>query len=120
MSTLRHAPKPVPEFEEDRRHVLNLAWVCAICTVPAILLGYLAAIITYAALGENVSHAPAWADWIAWLVAIAVLLVPTVGAIRYGHQARQWGLKAGVWPMVIAAAVGGSYTLLVLGRLLTM
>lgn len=114
MRTTGHRPATMPQFEDERRHALTLAWVWALSLLPAVGLAYVAAALTFGLLDQDMSHAPAWADLIAWSVAIAVLAVPTVNAIRYGLRARRWGFPSGIWPVLIGAVLGGGYIVAVI------
>lgn len=114
MRTIGHEPRTMPEFEDERRHELSVAWLYAIGVVPAVGLAYVAAAVTFGLLNQDMSHAPAWADVIAWGVAIAVLAVPAVGALVHGQRARRWGYPAGIWPMLVGGGLGGAYVVAVL------
>lgn len=119
MSTMRHAPRPVPEFAADRQRELTTAWIYALASIPAVGLAYIAAIIVFALLGKNVSDAPKWAEWIAWGAAIVVLLIPAVGSVVHGLRARRWHVSGWPWPIALGVVIGGGYALLVFGYVLT-
>lgn len=92
----------------SRGDPLARAWT-GLALIPVFFfVGFAIAQVLYAVFGyepEN-DDAPLWVDLVASLAAVAVTLVPCVGAVVYGRRASEAGHRGARVPMAIGALAG--------------
>ena len=84
---------------------LTRAWTAVALLPVFFVLGFAAGEIVYSLLGykpEN-DDAPLWVDLVGSAAALAICLVPCVGAMFYGRRASKTGSRTGFVPMGIGA-----------------
>jgi hypothetical protein len=52
------------------------------------------------------ADAPDWADVVASVLVVAVVLLPCVSAVYFGRRASEAGDRRGVYPVVVGALAG--------------
>ena len=112
MTTLTRHPHPVGTSARATPYARAWTWVALIPVL--FVVGFAVGEVLYAILGykpEN-DDAPLWADLVASLTALAVTLVPCVGAVVYGHRANEAGRRSARAPMAIGALAGGALVIL--------
>lgn len=123
----QHSPNGQPPPGENRaptaqelraRSSFIRAWV-SIALVPVFfLVAFAAATLVYVLTGYDPSAGatpPFWADLLAGLASLAILLSVCAAGVVYGLRAAREGVRAGLVPAVVAALLGvGSVLLIVL------
>jgi hypothetical protein len=103
-----------PAGTSSKGNLLARAWT-GLALIPVFfVVGFAVGEVLYAVLGykpEN-DDAPLWVDLVASLAALAVTLVPCVGAVIYGRRASAAGRHSARVPMVLGALVGAALVIL--------
>lgn len=103
-----------PAGTSSKVNLLARAWT-GLALIPVFfLVGFALGEVLYAVLGykpEN-DDAPLWADLVASLAALAVTLVPCIGAVVYGRRASEAGHHGARVPMAIGALAGAALVIL--------
>lgn len=108
MQALAQTPR---DAARDGRSV-TISWVSFAVLPLFLVLAMVVGEVLYALLGyqpEN-ADAPLWAELVASLPALAVMLVPSVAAGYYGLRAFRVGDRRAVVPAVLAGLVGLWFT----------
>lgn len=103
-----------PAGTSSNGDLLVRAWT-GLALIPVFfLMGFAVGEVLYAVLGykpEN-ADAPLGVDLVASLAALAVTLVPCVGAVIWGRRASEAGRHGARVPMVLGALVGAALVIL--------
>jgi len=98
---------------------LARAWTASALIPVFFVVGFAVGELLYAVLGfkpEN-DDAPLWADLVVSLAALAVTLVPCVGAVVYARRASEAGRHQARVPMAIGALAGAVLVILTAANL---
>lgn len=95
---------------------LTRAWISVALVPVFFFVAFAASQGIYALTGYDPSAGatpPLWADLVAGLPGLAIMLVPCVAGVVYGRRAARAGVRAGLVPAAIAALLGFGAVLLV-------
>jgi hypothetical protein len=109
-----HTQHHHPAATSSKGNLLARAWT-GVALIPVFFfVGFAVGEVLYAVLGykpEN-DDAPLWVDLVASLAALAVTLVPCIGAVIYGRRASEAGHHNARVPMAIGALAGAALVIL--------